>query len=79
MSATILKKVRVLSGTGTTGIQQVIIYANVTGPTGTIEQCTQLSGFTGPTGTFKNVQKSNADGATGTLKKITIAGYSAPS
>ncbi len=73
-----LKNVRVLAGTGATGIQQVVIYANATGPTGTIEQCTQLSGFTGPTGTFKNVQKSNVDGPTGALKKIVIAGYSAP-
>ncbi len=76
---TTLKNIRVLAGTGATGVQQVVIYANATGPTGTIEQCTQMSGFTGPTGTFKNVQKSNADGATGTLKKIIIAGYSAPS
>jgi hypothetical protein len=72
------KNVRVLSGTGTSGIEQVIIYANVTGPTGTIEQCTQLSGFTGPTGTFKNVQNANADGPTGTLKKICISGYTSP-
>jgi hypothetical protein len=68
----------VLTGTGTAGIEQVVIYANVTGPTGTIERCTQLGGFTGPTGTFKNVQNANVDGATGTLKKIIIVGYSAP-
>ena len=75
---TTLKNVRVLSGTGTAGIEQVIIYASGTGPTGTIEQCTQLGGFTGPTGTFKNVQNANVDGPTGTLKKIIISGYSAP-
>ena len=75
---TTLKNVRVLTGTGTAGVEQVVIYAAFTGPTGTIEQCTQLGGFTGPTGTFKNVQNANADGDPGTLKKIIIAGYSAP-
>ncbi len=72
------KNVRVISGTGTSGIEQVVILASPTGPTGTIPQWVQLSGFTGPTGTFKNVQAANADGATGVFKKVIIDGYTAP-
>lgn len=78
MTATNLKKVRVISGTGATGIQQVVILTGLTGPTGGIPQYTQLSGFTGPTGTFKTLQNRTDTGPTGTFKKVIIDGYSAP-
>ncbi len=70
------KSIRVLSGTGATGIQQVKILPNVTGPSGTFQQVLQLTGFTGPTGTFKNVQNANTYVAG--MKEIIISGYVSP-
>ncbi len=78
MTATPNKKVVFIAGTGTSGIEQVNVVTSFTGPTGGLAQWTQLAGFTGPTGTFKNVQKANTSGATGTLKTVVVAGFVDP-
>ncbi len=70
------KSIRVLSGTGSAGVQQVKILPNVTGPTGLFQQAVQLNGFTGPTGTFKNVQ--NANTLVAGMRQIIISGYVSP-
>ena len=72
------KSVRVISGTGSAGIQQV----NITGATGpnfrpwTQLTVAQFSG--GPTGQFKTVQAMNT-GATGSgIAIVSIPGYLGP-
>jgi hypothetical protein len=73
------KSVRVVSGTGTTGIQQV----NITGASGGLNwpqwvQLTAAQFAAGPTGSFPTVQAMNT-GGTGGFRRVQIVGYLGPS
>lgn len=73
------KQVRVVSGTGSPGIQQV----NITGASGPWPQWQQLTAASfalGPTGSFQTVQAMNTGPSGGQENKtVQIVGYLGPS